>query len=581
MVTGSEESKSVETEFEVVEDGSCSEDSDSGPAGTLSSKFDRTDVSINTNPLPYGKYTLIGIDIDTTGRRLIDEIVQISAYTPEHQYSQYIMPLMNLNPAARQRHQVRVITVGFFRMLKSMQTYRVVKTKTEISALNEFIDWLEARYREDEGSEGIVLIYHEQRKFVPYMLIEAMKKYNLLDRFTATVKSFVNGFKLAEDKCSKTIKYFSIRQLANLVLDKGEAKDGFEGNAAYRARLAYQIARRLSKEDDKAGNSNDSTQTAECVESQSDNGTEEAEVAETGATQSEEASVDNANPNETDDDRHQTDVDAVTGQVTTVPEPQPRSRPTTEAEREQMCLTLCDLASPITCEISELDEQENILARQNSLRPVFLQYFKTTIYHRVKAVTYRRVLAENGHDLASLQQIWTDRKREGLAEVVAKITELKEDESTELAELLDCHFDPDKQQLKPVIKRVRQRSSRGRMFFGNKNSNASGNNSFHSNNNGDGNGKDNRKPMNPGRNNNNRYQQQQQQHGHGDNEHNGGNYHAKNNNNNNGPQSPNGAAGGNKKFRTRQPRRRRNQNQNRLNDNQHNMNQPPIIQAHA
>lgn len=77
--------------------------------------------------LPRGKYTLVGIDIDTTGRRLIDEIVQLSAYSPkaETQYSQYIMPYMNLNPAARQRHQVRVITIGFFRMLKSMQTYKV------------------------------------------------------------------------------------------------------------------------------------------------------------------------------------------------------------------------------------------------------------------------------------------------------------------------------------------------------------------------------------------------------------------------------------------------------------------------
>lgn len=76
------------------------------------------------------------------------------------------------------------------------------------------------------------------------------------------------------------------------------------------------------------------------------------------------------------------EVDDVTGQLTTVPEPQPRSRPTTEAEREQMCTVLCELASPISCEIGELDEQEKILLRQNSLRPVFLQYFKTTIYHR-------------------------------------------------------------------------------------------------------------------------------------------------------------------------------------------------------
>jgi hypothetical protein len=56
---------------------------------------------------------------------LFRQIVNLSAYTPDSQYSQHIMPLMNLNPGARQRHQIRVINVGCFRMLKSMQTYRV------------------------------------------------------------------------------------------------------------------------------------------------------------------------------------------------------------------------------------------------------------------------------------------------------------------------------------------------------------------------------------------------------------------------------------------------------------------------
>jgi len=97
--------------------------------------------------LPAGNYVLVGVDIDTTGRRLIDEvgtplplrnfhsdltplllhpqIVQLAAYTPTDHFEQYIMPYMNLNPAARQRHQVRVISIGFYRMLKSMQTYKV------------------------------------------------------------------------------------------------------------------------------------------------------------------------------------------------------------------------------------------------------------------------------------------------------------------------------------------------------------------------------------------------------------------------------------------------------------------------
>lgn len=573
MVIGLDESK-VEVYDENQLDESCSDDCDAGPAGALSSKFDRTDSSINTHPLPAGRYTLIGIDIDTTGRRLIDEIVQISAYTPEHQYSQYIMPLMNLNPAARQRHQVRVITVGFFRMLKSMQTYRVVKTKTEVSALNEFITWLEQRHREDEGSDGVVLIYHEQRKFVPYMVIEALKKYNLLDRFTNTVKSFANGFKLAEEKCTKTIKYFSIRQLSKLVLDESEAKDGFEGDAAYRARLAYQITRRLSNEGNKicpgdlnntsecdTGNvkSDDETTGIDSISTCEQTDEEPKPQRETlGSTSS---TVSDENNEDTHDDST-TDVDAVTGQVTSVPEPQPRSRPTTETERIKMCTILCDLASPITCEITELNEQEKILIRQNSLRPVFLQYFKTTIYHRVKAVTYRRVLAEYGHDFDSLHTIWLEMKRPGLEEVINKITELKDDERTELAELLDCHYDPDKQQLKPVVKRVRRHTSRGRLFFASKNNNNSNMNmSQMSGGNYNGN-KENRKPSggrNQNNNNNNGTNQYNQNiNNNNNNQKNFNQQPSSNDNNNNG--------GGQKKIRQRAPpRRRRNNNQNKQN----------------
>ena len=73
--------------------------------------------------------------------------------------------------------------------------------------------------REEDGSDGVLLIYHEQWKFMPYMVIEALKKYALLDRFTVTVKS--NGF-------------FSI--LVDLIISRNETRGGFEGNVAYRAR---------------------------------------------------------------------------------------------------------------------------------------------------------------------------------------------------------------------------------------------------------------------------------------------------------------------------------------------------------
>ncbi|XP_037941876.1 maternal protein exuperantia-like [Teleopsis dalmanni] len=96
------------------------------PATQVAPSAGSDDILISsTKILPSGKYTLVGIDIDTTGRRLIDEIVQLAAYTPQDHFEQYIMPYMNLNPAARQRHQVRVISIGFYRMLKSMQTYKI------------------------------------------------------------------------------------------------------------------------------------------------------------------------------------------------------------------------------------------------------------------------------------------------------------------------------------------------------------------------------------------------------------------------------------------------------------------------
>jgi maternal-effect protein exuperantia len=58
------------------------------PLLNLTCPQEKSSDSINTNPLPHGKYTVIGVDIDTTGRRLIDEIVQISAYTPSASFSQ-------------------------------------------------------------------------------------------------------------------------------------------------------------------------------------------------------------------------------------------------------------------------------------------------------------------------------------------------------------------------------------------------------------------------------------------------------------------------------------------------------------
>ncbi|XP_063834182.1 maternal protein exuperantia [Ostrinia nubilalis] len=190
--------------------------------------------------LPPGKYSLVGWDMDTTGRRLIDEICQIAAYTPKQTYSQYIMPYGDLNPGARRRHNVRVVTVGRYRMLKDTVTHKILKTKSEISALSDFLDWLE----KEKGDGSVILIYHEPRRLSPTMLLEALTRYKLLDRFKTIVAGFADSYALAADKCKTTVKSVSLRVLARVLLDADSLS---VDSALDRATAAYRIVEHLAQ----------------------------------------------------------------------------------------------------------------------------------------------------------------------------------------------------------------------------------------------------------------------------------------------------------------------------------------------
>ncbi|XP_013147808.1 PREDICTED: maternal protein exuperantia [Papilio polytes] len=192
--------------------------------------------------LPPGKYSLVGWDMDTTGRRLIDEICQIAAFTPKQTYTQYIMPYGDLNPGARRRHNIRVVTVGRYRMLKDTITHKILKTKSEISALTDFLDWLEKEKGDSESK--VILIYHEPRRLSPIMLLEALIRYKLLDRFKCIVAGFADSYALAADKCKTTVKSVSLRVLARVLLDADSLS---VDSALDRATAAYRIVEHLAQ----------------------------------------------------------------------------------------------------------------------------------------------------------------------------------------------------------------------------------------------------------------------------------------------------------------------------------------------
>ncbi|KAG7210551.1 hypothetical protein KM043_012071 [Ampulex compressa] len=190
--------------------------------------------------VPSGNYRLVGWDMDATGKKFVDEICQIACFTPSSSYSQYVMPYKDLNPPAIKRHSMRVVTMGKFRVLKDSKTNKVLKTKSMVSALTEFLAWLE--FVKGDATDGVILVYHEPRKVIPAMLLESLMKYNLLERFKETVKGFANGFNVAEVKCANTTESFTLRMLSRSLLKKQQRLD----NAKDRAYLALQIIQHLS-----------------------------------------------------------------------------------------------------------------------------------------------------------------------------------------------------------------------------------------------------------------------------------------------------------------------------------------------
>lgn len=92
----------------------------------LSGDGDFVPIIPKADGLPVGNYRVVGWDLDFSGRRLVDEILQIAAYTPDKEFSLYMMPSRDLNLAARRRHKLKVVTINRYRVLKHLKNNKVI-----------------------------------------------------------------------------------------------------------------------------------------------------------------------------------------------------------------------------------------------------------------------------------------------------------------------------------------------------------------------------------------------------------------------------------------------------------------------
>eukprot|EP00096_Caligus_rogercresseyi_P015667 TRINITY_DN813_c0_g2_i1.p1 TRINITY_DN813_c0_g2~~TRINITY_DN813_c0_g2_i1.p1 ORF type:complete len:383 (+),score=130.85 TRINITY_DN813_c0_g2_i1:203-1351(+) len=193
-------------------------------------------------------YLVITWDLNTTGRRLNDEICHIGAYyksgDEEFSYSQYVMPHKSPDLGAVKRYHLQVYNYGRYRVLMDTETGTYLKTKSEYTALSGFMDWLQDS---SKGTDGVILVYHESaRKILVPLLLDALNKYKFLPRFREIVKGVCNGVSVVDTHGNKEkITSYSLRSLSKTVLNDTNPKTT---STIDRCSILYQILSSVSSE---------------------------------------------------------------------------------------------------------------------------------------------------------------------------------------------------------------------------------------------------------------------------------------------------------------------------------------------
>ena len=96
-------------------------------------------------------------------------------------------------------------------MLKDVETGKILKTKSEVSALQDFISWLKEAKTKTQ-TDGIILVCHEPaaRKVLIPLFLEALRRYALFESFAEVVVAFANSVKIV-DKFADSSKVTSLR----------------------------------------------------------------------------------------------------------------------------------------------------------------------------------------------------------------------------------------------------------------------------------------------------------------------------------------------------------------------------------
>jgi hypothetical protein len=373
-------------------------------------------------------YRVVAFALDLTGKKLIDEICHISAcHEDGSSFDQYIMTYRDISRSSIRSHGIRIFTMlGKYRVLKDTTTMKSIHTKSEYSALNDWIQWLS----EQKGSsEGVVLAYHDNgmSKVTPF-LMEALERYKLTDEFFKYVKGFVNCCNIASSHPDVKGRSLALRSLARRLL--GEEKEGDPG-------------KEKEVESDDQGTKSETEekkpeQEIEEVKKESD--LNKGKPRESRARRGRRASRDKSGPRDKEREKLTVLQSAKFRALTTYKLLQKFTNVETNLFEDEIIKHLTGRDE----EEKNLTKQRELAQKVRSLRPIFVGHIRTSPKDRSRAVLLRRYLIEAEMDYETLKDAYESGSTDAIVTIVESTQAKKRKQhQDELVELIVNHFQGD------------------------------------------------------------------------------------------------------------------------------------------
>jgi maternal-effect protein exuperantia len=80
-----------------------------------------------------------------------------------HDFNEYVMPYGKLPLNVIRNYNLRIVDTGRYRMLKEIRNNRMLKSKSEVAACNDFASWLIKLQKDNFTDKKIVLVFFEPR----------------------------------------------------------------------------------------------------------------------------------------------------------------------------------------------------------------------------------------------------------------------------------------------------------------------------------------------------------------------------------------------------------------------------------